>query len=70
MLIISASFQQRGTDTAMYYATTDLVVEGYLQELPLLVEGESGAAVPFVELSRRGRYLLKSKMFCELHLRN
>ena len=54
----------------MYYATTDLVVEGYLQELPLLVEGESGAAVPFVELSRRGRYLLKSKMFCELHLRN
>ena len=32
----------------------DLVVEGYLQELPLLVEGESGAAVPFVELPRQG----------------
>ena len=48
----------------------DLIVEGYLQELPLLVEGESGAAVPLVELSCRGRYLLKSKMFCELHLCN
>ena len=48
----------------------DLVVEGYLQELPLLVEGESGAAVPLVELSCRGRYLLKSKMFRELHLCN